>query len=303
MTVVRLDAPYKSQLDDDADASRNDCGPACLAMLLNGLNIPTTTNAVFARTGAGPDEFTSTTQLSQVSATYGVELTWSVGLKLGQLRAYVNMGRAPIALVHYGTWSERGLTESQFTGPHFVVVVGYSADTVVIHDPLYSPARRSEGENRSYDTNLFMEAWGRAHEDCWAPGRCNPDFGALIPGPKHTIERQVVPADTLRRIQAWSAAQRRGTPDLRHRASLTSYLQAIGNWGRKPVAHTVREDDTLPILGVIYYGSARYGEVVALFNGLDAGEQLRPGQVVLIPEPRNPSTRPVGDVGRVPGRL
>ena len=52
---VLLNITYKSQYDPDAAASRNDCGPACLAMLVNALGVTATTDAVFHRTGAPPE--------------------------------------------------------------------------------------------------------------------------------------------------------------------------------------------------------------------------------------------------------
>ena len=62
-----LDIPYKSQSDPDAAISRNDCGPACLAMLLNALGIPATTDAVFHRTGAAADGYVSMAQLMRAA--------------------------------------------------------------------------------------------------------------------------------------------------------------------------------------------------------------------------------------------
>ena len=41
-----LDIAYKSQYDPDAAVSRNDCGPACLAMLLNALGTAVTNRTI-----------------------------------------------------------------------------------------------------------------------------------------------------------------------------------------------------------------------------------------------------------------
>ena len=37
MGLIIPSIPYKSQYDDDASDFRNDCGPACVAMVLNAL--------------------------------------------------------------------------------------------------------------------------------------------------------------------------------------------------------------------------------------------------------------------------
>ena len=61
-----LSIEYKSQYDPDAVASRNDCGPACLAMLANALGTMATTDAVFHRTGATADGYVSMAQARSI---------------------------------------------------------------------------------------------------------------------------------------------------------------------------------------------------------------------------------------------
>ena len=62
--------PYKSQSDSDARDYRNDCGPACVAMILNGVGVNVSTNAVYRRTGAGAHEYVSVSQMMNAAATY-----------------------------------------------------------------------------------------------------------------------------------------------------------------------------------------------------------------------------------------
>src|SRR5262245_4247887 len=172
-----LHVAYKSQYDPDAALSGNDCGPACLAMLLSGLDIAATTDEVFHCTGASPAGFVSMAQLLRAADRYGAPLEFRTGCGLHELRGYLNHGRPLIALVHYGAFSELepGVsTQSPFTGPHFLLVVGYDARHVVVHDPLWTGERRGEGAFRRWPNAVWERAWATCHLDC------NPDGAALI---------------------------------------------------------------------------------------------------------------------------
>ena len=46
--MVKLPVPYRSQWDsNDADDHQADCGPTCLAMILNFRGVPMTPNGVY----------------------------------------------------------------------------------------------------------------------------------------------------------------------------------------------------------------------------------------------------------------
>jgi hypothetical protein len=174
---------YKSQYDPDAALSGNDCGPACLAMLLSGLGIAATTDDVFQRCGAAPAGYVSMAQLLRAGDRYGVPLEFRAGCGLGDLRGHLDQGRPLIALVHYGAFSEiePGVsTQNVFTGPHFLLVVGYDAHSVVVHDPLWTGDRRAEGAFRRWPNAVWERAWNGCHLDCDEQGNCNPDGAALI---------------------------------------------------------------------------------------------------------------------------
>ena len=182
MTAL-LALAYKSQYDPDAALSRNDCGPACLAMLLSGLGIAATTDDVFHRTGASPRDYVSMAQLLRAGDHYGAPLEFRTGCGLGELRGYLDQARPLVALVHYGAFSELqpGVsTQNPFTGPHFLLVVGYDAHSVVVHDPLWTGNRRAEGAFRRWPNAVWEQAWHGCHADCEPHGNCNPDGAALI---------------------------------------------------------------------------------------------------------------------------
>ena len=294
--ATALNIAYKSQYDPDAAASRNDCGPTCLSMLLNAFGVTATTDAVFRRTGAAPDDYVSMAQLMRVGESYGVPLEYRKGWGLGELRAMLDRGRPLIALVHYGAFSEQqsGVsTQSAFTGPHFLVVVGYDERHVVVHDPLWTGDRRDEGAFKKWPNRVWLEAWGRCHEDCDAFGRCNPDFAALISVRALSPDsRAQVPADVIRRIRAKAVFDGAPQPDLSQPASLHGYVAALGQWGRRTLARVVQPSDTLWRLAKAYYGDGSKLNVIQYFNGLAETDVIYDGQVLLIPEPTLPGNIP-----------
>jgi hypothetical protein len=300
-----LQIAYKSQYDPDAVLSRNDCGPACLAMLLNGLGVPATTDAVFHRTGAAAEGYVSMAQLMRAGESYAAPLEFRKGWGLAELRAMLDLARPLIALVHYAVFSELvpgESTQSSFRGPHFVLVTGYDEAHVVVHDPLWTESRRAEGAYKRWPNPVWLEAWGRCHEDCDAAGRCNPDFAALISvRPLDRARRTQVPADVVRRLRARAAYDGQPQPNLADPAALAAAVSALGDWGRRTVAHRVQPTDTLWRLGKAYYGDGRQLEVIRYFNGLTGTDVIHDGQVLLIPEPRLPGhipedRRPTGSV-------
>jgi hypothetical protein len=284
-----LSLGYKSQYDLDAAASRNDCGPACLAMLVNALGIAATTDAVFHRTGAAADGYVSMAQLMRAGESYGAPLEFRKGWGLAQLRAALDLARPAIALVHYGAFSELDpgvSTQSVFRGPHFVLVVGYDEQHVVVHDPLWTGERRDEGAYKRWPNAVWLAAWGRCHEDCDPHGRCNPDFAALISvRALSAAQRLQVPADVLRRLRAKAAFDGRPLPDLTRPASLNRAVSDLGTWGQRTLAHRVQPTDTLWRLAKAYYGDGHKLGVLQAFNGLAASDVIHDGQVLLIPEP------------------
>jgi hypothetical protein len=291
-----LSIEYKSQYDPDAVESRNDCGPACLAMLLNAFNLPATTDACFRRTGAPPDGYVSMAQLIRVGDSYGVPLEFRKDYQLGQLRAMLDLGRPLVALVHYAAFSELqpGLsTQSAFKGPHFVLVVGHDDRHVIVHDPLWMGERRHEGAYKKWPNAVWLKAWGSAHLDCDAQGRCNPDYAALIS--VRTLDpkaRTQVGADILRRICARAAYEGRPQPDLHQPRTLNSEVLALGSWGQRAAVRKVQPTDTLWRLAKAYYGDGAKMTAILYFNGLTETDVIQNGQVLLIPEPTLPGEIP-----------
>jgi LysM repeat protein len=291
-----LSIEYKSQYDPDAGESRNDCGPACLAMLINAFNLPATTDAVFRRTGGPPDGYVSMAQLIRVSDSYGVPLEFRKEFQLGHLRGLLDLGRPAIALVHYAVFSELqpGVsTQNTFKGPHFVLVVGYDDRHVLVHDPLWAGERRHEGAYKKWPNEVWLKAWGNCHLDCDAQGRCNPDDSVLISvralDPK---ARTQIGADILRRLRAKAAYEGRPQPDLNQPRVLNGEVIALGAWGQRVAVRKVQPTDTLWRIAKAYYGDGNKMSAILYFNGLTESDVIQNGQVLLIPEPTLPGDIP-----------
>lgn len=172
MTAVTL--PYLSQVNGPGAGNFvNDCGPACVAMLIHGLGVASKKPSiadVFRATGAGVNDFTNGGQLTRAAAKWGLALKprfWG----LDSARASILAGRPLIALVHYGAFSSLGRTQSSFKGGHFLLVVGTADEKIIVHDPLW---RDQGGRYLVWEESIFYNAWEQAKLDFQ-----NPSFWGL----------------------------------------------------------------------------------------------------------------------------
>lgn len=287
--------PYKSQYDQDASEFRNDCGPACVAMILNGLGVNVTTNNVYWKTGAKHNGYVSVGQLIRAARTYDVAFEYFYPWSLNELKSAVKWGHAVIPLIHYGAWSKIGITQNSFRGPHFVVVLGYDEEYIYINDPLWSGSRRWEGEHKRLTYRQFEAAWSTASKDgnrnysgIFCTVRLPVDeFGV---GGEPTPIAPPAPAFEVdpfmkRRIEAWAAFFRIPLNELDSSAVVTAYSDAMGDWGLEVAVHTVGEKDTLPQLSLMYYGDPMRWDVLVYFNGMTMLDPIHDGDILLIPEP------------------
>lgn len=299
MGVILRAVPYKSQYDDDASEYRNDCGPACVAMILNGLGLNVTTNAVFRRSGADRDAYVSVTQMIRAAYTYEIDFDYFYPWSLNDLKEAVSNGMSAITLIHYGAWKNLGLTQSSFTGPHFVTVVGYDEGHIYVNDPLWWGTRRWEGEHKRLTYDEFEKAWSTASYDG------NRNYSGIFCKHKLPVETFGLEIDPIepalpvepppppfqvdpllkRQIYAWAAYYGIPLTDLDSQAVLTAYLDAMGDWGLRIEVHEVDLDDTLPLLALRYYDDPMKWDVILHFNGMSTRDTIHDGDLLLIPEP------------------
>jgi hypothetical protein len=308
MGLIIPSIPYKSQYDPDADEFRNDCGPASLAMILNGFGINVSTNAVYRKTGAKANNYTSVSQLMRASLSYGLAFNYFNHWTVGRLTELIGEGRPVIALVHYGAWSQisPGIsTQNTFQGPHFVVVTGFDEKYIYINDPLWRDERRSEGYRKAWTHEQFNAAWGANNLDGNTP-HCGILCSKALPTHPFGGGTWLSPAGVLispelhQRIAAWSMYRGMPEPRLDTPATVNAYLVAMGKWGQRIVTHQVSDEDDLGSLALKYYGDPQKWGVILAFNGLNPGDTVFDGDELRIPEPLEqpvripPEARPSG---------
>jgi hypothetical protein len=148
-----IDMPYYSQIGKNADWGRNDCGPSCIRMMIGwhfkrqGKPDPAdiTVDSLYQQLNVGTDGYTGWTQLTGLAAGHGLTLQFSSQATVPNLRREIDAGRPALVLVLYSHVKDR---QSRYTGGHYLVVVGYTTNTVIVHDPLFYAPRAKEGRNR-----------------------------------------------------------------------------------------------------------------------------------------------------------
>jgi predicted double-glycine peptidase len=154
-----LQVRYKSQWDDDAKASNNDCGPASIAMILNYYGLNVTTDQVFAKTGADGG-LISIAKMQNAIINLGYESEFKKNISVDDLKNYINQDIPVIALVHYG--SLNSTQDKNFKGGHFFDVVGYRDDGYFVNDPNFKGSLRQDGDHHFFTKSEFEKAW----KDC-----------------------------------------------------------------------------------------------------------------------------------------
>src|SRR5689334_9767500 len=106
--------PYRSQWDLDASHKRNDCGPACVAMVLDAFGTHVDINTISAEIMPGQDIGTDAGDLVSALQKRGVTAsTWHI----------TNRPPLPfIALVEYSGFDRASVQDVNFTGWHWLIV-------------------------------------------------------------------------------------------------------------------------------------------------------------------------------------
>ena len=135
--VSLLDVPWVSQIGVGAGKFNNDCGAACVAMLIRaytGKEI--TVDECYEQTGQTIDAYLSFRQLEKVLEASGIAATYHRLCTQNFLTGMLLSQRPLIVLFNYGVFRKYVETWSAFAGMHFAVVAGLDTKHVFILDPL-----------------------------------------------------------------------------------------------------------------------------------------------------------------------
>jgi ABC-type bacteriocin/lantibiotic exporter with double-glycine peptidase domain len=157
--MTNREVPYKSQWDDDAKGTRNDCGPASIAMLLNYYGENVKTDDVFARTGAGQGLITIN-QIQKAIASYGYTSTYEKNQTPARIKELIDKDTPPMLLVHYG--SLNSVQDKTYKGGHFFDCVGYYDGGYYVNDPNFWGNMRADGDHHNYTKSELEKAWNDA---------------------------------------------------------------------------------------------------------------------------------------------
>jgi len=165
--MINLDVFYKSQWDSDGGISKDDCGPTCLAMILNYYGENLTTDEVFKAAGAGIDKYVTISQLIKAGNKWGYKGHWEINCTEARLNQLLDKQLPPIALIHYEPLSSR--QDKNFKGGHFIVMVGEDWDVWIANDPDFWAQYREHGNHHRYLKPEFIQAWEECPKDGNSP--------------------------------------------------------------------------------------------------------------------------------------
>ncbi|MEZ4595215.1 MAG: C39 family peptidase [Chloroflexota bacterium] len=311
MPEKKLRIPYRSQWDEDAKDHSGDCGPTCVAMLLNGKRVAITPDELYTYIGVRP-KFTYIPDLKNAAWGAGqVNLTYKAYANrqqaLQELRQNIDAGHAFIALAKYKPWMK--VTGNKFEYGHFLLVVGYDDDHVFVHDPLFGLwAQRSRGEYFRFSNKLFLDGWGGFHYTE------NQNFGCLIPdfsyqfvgepepepepteaeiAAQNALNAIAVDGELHRRILSLAAYEGVAEPNLEDGETAVYWLNHLGDWGKTIKVHTVVHGNTYSGLSRRYYGDSLHWRAIQVYNN-KPDTQLYVGQRLDIPLPAAAQEEAIG---------
>ena len=165
---------YVSQIGSGANSHANDCGGASSLMLLGTYNLAQniTVDKFYDSIVPSGDRPLSAGDMQIAMSRYGIKTEWRVDMTMEQMFGYLRNEKPILALVHYGTLVDAGVTQRKgFRSGHFLVVTGIDLENVYVDDPY-----RDDGlMNIAVPHAVFEKCW----RDCVLDG--NPVGGCVIP--------------------------------------------------------------------------------------------------------------------------
>jgi predicted double-glycine peptidase len=160
-----LGVPFRSQHDPDGDQHKSDCGPACVAMLLEYAGVRVDINTLAREAGMSTTKrYTLPADLIRAANLHGLKIERRTDCTIDMLRSAIALHCPPIVLIHYGSLGTLR-QDRAWNGGHWVVVVGVSDDTIYVHDPDWQGEQRSCGQNLAIPRAIFEDAWAKCNVD------------------------------------------------------------------------------------------------------------------------------------------
>ena len=166
LTEILQALEIRSQWDDDGDQNKSDCGPACVAMLLEYfLGQHVDINTLAREAGMSTiKRYTLPADLIRAANLHGLALVRRTDCNMGMLQFALKSQSPPIVLIHYGSLGALR-QDTSAVGGHWIVVVGMTNDTVYIHDPDWKGDQRAHGCNLAVPRTMFEDAWEKCNVD------------------------------------------------------------------------------------------------------------------------------------------
>lgn len=146
-----MNYPYRSQWATDASTHRNDCGPACLAMVMSAFGLSTTIDKISSLLMGAKDIGTDQRPLADFLTANGIKATvWS------------GLGNPPvpsICLVKYSGFERKNVQDRNFTGWHWLLLLENSTTGVTVHDPDWWAPTEQGGANKHYSVKEWANAF------------------------------------------------------------------------------------------------------------------------------------------------
>lgn len=145
---VLLDVPYIRQEGIGATQFRNDCGCACVAMLLAYYtgNTPTVNELASETTLAQVDNGLYTKQLKTLAFNHGLNLDSFTGnMTIQFIKRWIDKKEPVLVLINYSYIL--GRLNQRDTSQHFVIVTGYDDNNIYVNDPDWYEPNINGGHN------------------------------------------------------------------------------------------------------------------------------------------------------------
>lgn len=136
----------------DDDYTNNDCGAACVAMLIGA-----SVDEVSKATGKQPGyKYLSFDDLIAAAAKFGLHLQHA-SLAVAEVCAEIDRNHPVIVLVNYQSIPASNRYDARYNGGHYLLIVGYNDVGIVYHDPYWPDAER--GAYRVMTRDEFLKAY------------------------------------------------------------------------------------------------------------------------------------------------